>query len=158
MPKSASIRARIDPQLKEEVETILQELGISTTQALTLFYQQIRLNRGLPFAVRLPAEEGGGSEAPPHRPSAPFPVDPARSTMQKNIEAYQGMHGDLVERYLGQYVAICEGRLVDHDPDPVALLARVRAAYPQQVVLRQKVEPVPDREWHVRHPHMEPRP
>lgn len=52
MTKSAMIRARVDPQLKDEVETILQELGLSTTQALTLFYQQIRLNRGIPFDLR----------------------------------------------------------------------------------------------------------
>ncbi len=54
MTKSAMIRARVDSTLKEEVEGILQELGLSTTQAITLFYQQVRLTKGLPFAVRLP--------------------------------------------------------------------------------------------------------
>ncbi len=54
MSKTATIRARIDPLLKEEVENILQTLGLSTTQAIILFYQQIRLNHGLPFELRLP--------------------------------------------------------------------------------------------------------
>lgn len=54
MTKSAMIRARVDSTLKEEVEGILQELGLSTTQAITLFYQQVRLTKGLPFEVRLP--------------------------------------------------------------------------------------------------------
>lgn len=54
MSKTATIRARIDPLLKEEVENILQTLGLSTTQAILLFYQQIRLNHGLPFELRLP--------------------------------------------------------------------------------------------------------
>ena len=54
MPKSASIHARIKPELKEEAEAILKELGLNATQAITLFYQQIRLNRGIPFAVRVP--------------------------------------------------------------------------------------------------------
>jgi len=54
MTKSAMIRARVDSTLKEEVEGILQELGLSTTQAIILFYQQIRLSKGLPFEVRLP--------------------------------------------------------------------------------------------------------
>ncbi|MFN8490983.1 MAG: type II toxin-antitoxin system RelB/DinJ family antitoxin [Caldilineaceae bacterium] len=53
MTKSATIRARMDPRLKEEAEAILAALGISTTQALTIFYQQIRLNKGIPFAVQL---------------------------------------------------------------------------------------------------------
>jgi DNA-damage-inducible protein J len=56
MPKSASIHARIEPQLKEEAEAILKELGLNSTQAITLFYHQIRLNRGLPFALRVPNE------------------------------------------------------------------------------------------------------
>jgi DNA-damage-inducible protein J len=54
MAKSAMIRARINPELKDEAESIFTELGLSITEALTLFYQQVRLNRGLPFEVRLP--------------------------------------------------------------------------------------------------------
>ncbi len=54
MSKTAMIRARVDPILKEEVEMILEAIGLSTTQAITLFYQQVRLSRGLPFDLRLP--------------------------------------------------------------------------------------------------------
>jgi DNA-damage-inducible protein J len=54
VPKSATIHARIEPELKEEVEEILKKLGLNTTQAITLFYQQIKLTQGLPFALRLP--------------------------------------------------------------------------------------------------------
>lgn len=54
MNKSAMIRARVDPALKEEVESLFEQLGLSTTEAITLFYQQVRLNRGLPFEVRVP--------------------------------------------------------------------------------------------------------
>jgi len=54
MSKAAIIRARIEPRLKSETEDILRQLGLSTTEAITLFYHQVRLNRGLPFEVRLP--------------------------------------------------------------------------------------------------------
>ena len=54
MNKSAMIRARVDPKLKDEVEDVFAQLGLSATQAITLFYQQVRLNRGLPFDVRIP--------------------------------------------------------------------------------------------------------
>ncbi len=54
MAKEAMIRARIEPRLKAEAEDILRQLGLSTTEALTLFYHQIRLNQGLPFEIRLP--------------------------------------------------------------------------------------------------------
>ena len=56
MRKSASIHARIQPELKEEAEALLKELGLNATQAITLFYQQIRLTRGLPFVIRMPNE------------------------------------------------------------------------------------------------------
>jgi DNA-damage-inducible protein J len=54
MPKSASIHARIEPELKEAAEAILKELGLNATQAITLFYQQVRINQGLPFVLRIP--------------------------------------------------------------------------------------------------------
>jgi DNA-damage-inducible protein J len=54
MNKSAMIRARVDPNLKNEVEDVFEQLGLSATEAITLFYQQVKLNRGLPFDVRVP--------------------------------------------------------------------------------------------------------
>jgi len=54
MPKSATVHARIEPDLKEEAEAILKHLGINATQAITLFYQQVKLHRGLPFEVKIP--------------------------------------------------------------------------------------------------------
>ena len=151
MTKSAIIRARMDPHLKEEAETILQELGISTTQALTIFYQQIRLNRGIPFDVCLPKEKvEPPTAAPDQRTVTPFPVHENRSTMEQNVAAYRAMHGGLVKRYLGQYVAICDGELLDHDHDPLLLLERIRKNYPDQVVLRRKVERAPERELRIR--------
>ena len=54
MNKSATVRARIDPRLKKKVETLFKKLGLSTTQAITLFYQQVSLNNGLPFNIVIP--------------------------------------------------------------------------------------------------------
>jgi len=55
--KDALINARIESGLKQDVEKILKQLGLSGTQAITMYYQQIRLNKGLPFEVKLPNEE-----------------------------------------------------------------------------------------------------
>jgi len=55
--KDALINARIESDLKQDVEQILKQLGLSATQAITMYYQQIRLNKGLPFEVKLPNEE-----------------------------------------------------------------------------------------------------
>jgi DNA-damage-inducible protein J len=54
MVKSAMIRARIEPKLKNEVEKVFSKLGISSSEAIQLFYSQVILHRGLPFEVRIP--------------------------------------------------------------------------------------------------------
>ena len=57
MTKSETIRARVEPDLKQEAETVFAKLGLSTTQAITLFYKQVTLQQGLPFAVKIPNAE-----------------------------------------------------------------------------------------------------
>ena len=57
MAKSAMIRARVEPSLKKSVESIFKKLGISTTEAITLFYNQVKLNKGIPFEIKIPNEE-----------------------------------------------------------------------------------------------------
>ena len=54
MPKTAMIRARIEPELKREAEELFAELGLSVTEAITLFYKQVAVSRGLPFDARVP--------------------------------------------------------------------------------------------------------
>jgi len=56
MSKTAAISARIDPDLKSNVEVILGELGLTASQAITMFYKQVELQRGLPFSVKIPNE------------------------------------------------------------------------------------------------------
>jgi len=54
MSKTATIRAQVEPRLKTEVEDILAELGLSASETIHLLYRQIKLRRGLPFAVEIP--------------------------------------------------------------------------------------------------------
>lgn len=54
MPKTKSLTVRLDPDLKENAERILGELGLTVSQAISLFYKQVELHEGLPFDVRLP--------------------------------------------------------------------------------------------------------
>ena len=57
MSKSAMVRARIEPELKKHAEKIFQNLGLSVTQAITLFYKQVEIRNGLPFNVVIPTSE-----------------------------------------------------------------------------------------------------
>ena len=53
--KSANLYVRIEPDVKEQAESILSALGIPASNAINMFYKQIILNRGLPFEVKIPA-------------------------------------------------------------------------------------------------------
>lgn len=56
MAKTAVISARIDPELKHNAEQIFEQLGLNTSQAITLFFKQVELQRGLPFMLKIPNE------------------------------------------------------------------------------------------------------
>ena len=54
MTKTATVRARIEPDLKTDVESLFKELGLSTTEAINLFFRQVKLRKGLPFNIVIP--------------------------------------------------------------------------------------------------------
>lgn len=54
--KTAAVHSRIQPEIKQQAEDILQRLGLSPTEAIRMFYTQITLRNGLPFEVSIPNE------------------------------------------------------------------------------------------------------
>jgi DNA-damage-inducible protein J len=54
MNKAATVNARIEPALKMQAESILHKVGLSTAEAIRLFYSQVCLQNGLPFEVKIP--------------------------------------------------------------------------------------------------------
>lgn len=55
MAKTSNLYARIEPEVKEQAESILSALGIPVSNAINMFYKQIILQRGIPFEMKLPA-------------------------------------------------------------------------------------------------------
>jgi addiction module RelB/DinJ family antitoxin len=51
MPKTTNIYARVEPELKEQAEAVLSEIGLPMSNAITLFLKQIVLRRGIPFML-----------------------------------------------------------------------------------------------------------
>lgn len=56
MMLDATVRARIDSNLKNEVEAIFHELGLTTSQAITLFLKKVKIEKGIPFELKIPNE------------------------------------------------------------------------------------------------------
>jgi DNA-damage-inducible protein J len=55
--KNAVVNVRMESELKSEVEAIFKQLGMNTTQAITMFFEQIRLYRAIPFQIKLANQE-----------------------------------------------------------------------------------------------------
>lgn len=57
MGKTETIRARVEPRLKRDAEAILKKIGLTPSEAITLFLTQVKLTKGLPFPLRVPNAE-----------------------------------------------------------------------------------------------------
>jgi len=75
--------------------------------------------------------------------------------IDREMEAYRAMHAELKQRFLGEYVAIHNGELVDHDADRRALSRRVRQKYESVAVLITPVKEEPEREFLMLSPRFE---
>lgn len=61
--KSSNVTARVEPEIKEEAEAILAQLGISASNGINMFYRQIIQWKGLPFRPSIPASRPQPLEA-----------------------------------------------------------------------------------------------
>ena len=55
MANTAAVYARIEPGLKDEVEGILSQLGVTPSAVVQMLYSQIKLTKSIPFEIKLPA-------------------------------------------------------------------------------------------------------
>ena len=57
MAKTLTLHTRIEPNIKEQADAILNRLGISTAEAINMFLHQVILYRGIPLDLRVPNTE-----------------------------------------------------------------------------------------------------
>ena len=54
MPRSTTIQARIDPEIKASAQKILSALNITMSEAISIYLTQVALHRGIPFDIKVP--------------------------------------------------------------------------------------------------------
>ena len=54
--KTANINVRVEQDVKDKAEAILDRLGISASAFINMTYRQVILRRGIPFDVSIPAD------------------------------------------------------------------------------------------------------
>lgn len=56
-PKEATVRSRLSPDLKKQAESVLAAIGMSSSEAIRLFYQQISNRNEFPLELKVPNQK-----------------------------------------------------------------------------------------------------
>ena len=57
MARTSNVFARVEPEVKEQAESILNQLGIPMANAGGMFLRQVVIQRGIPFDIKLPSNK-----------------------------------------------------------------------------------------------------
>lgn len=57
MARTSNVFARVEPEIKEQAEQVLEQLGIPMSNAVSMFLRQVVLQQGIPFEMKLPKEK-----------------------------------------------------------------------------------------------------
>ena len=53
MARTASVFARVEPEIKEQAENISEQLGIPMSNTVGMFLRQVVIQKGIPFEMKL---------------------------------------------------------------------------------------------------------
>lgn len=53
MAKTSNLVVRLEPEIKEKAEAIFKKMGISASTAVDMFYRQVIVDGGMPFAAKV---------------------------------------------------------------------------------------------------------
>jgi len=148
MPKTMTLKeAQAAYSLSIEVSQACRELSRTVSKG-PIFVE----HEGRPVAVIVSIED--------YRQRFPTDHDTWRQEQLQHLEpnrtAFQRLLPELLKTHRNQFVAIYQGRLVDADPDRVALVQRTRnqgyrPVYIQKVTTEPRIVelPSPEEVWHV---------
>lgn len=85
-----------------------------------------------------------------------FATHPQQHLMRQEAAAFDTQHETLKQRYLGQFVAMQQGEVIDADDNVSRLMERIQDNYPNQIVLIRQVKEQLDGDIVVRSPRLEP--
>jgi predicted transcriptional regulator len=85
-------------------------------------------------------------------------VHPRWQEMEREEAAFRAMHEELLLKHRNQYVAIYQGKVIDHDEDFVEIIGRIDEAYPDDIVFISNVSAEPERTLRFRSPRLVSKP
>ena len=99
---------------------------------------------------KIAATTGDSVDALAERAIRQYLRDEWRRMLQRESDAFRRLHPELLARYSGEYAAVYQGRLIDHDADQLRLLQRVEQQHPDVPVLIRQILLEPDEVYSLR--------
>jgi hypothetical protein len=113
----------------------------------------VELLSSLTFVTSLEVKESNGEAIT--QPSYPRAhISPRHPEMCQEEAAFESMKPDLIAQYRGQFIALFQQQVIDHDPDELALLARIEQTHPDELVLIRQVVETPESPLQFRSPRL----
>mgnify|MGYP001277097565 CR=1 FL=1 len=72
--------------------------------------------------------------------------------LEREQESFRAMHSQLLQEFPGDFVAIRQGKLLDHDADQLALYLRIDEQYPDEIILITQVHPEIEETYRIQSP------
>ena len=54
MTRTSNIFARVEPEIKQQAESVPEQLGIPMSNAISIFLRRAAMQKGIPFEIKLP--------------------------------------------------------------------------------------------------------
>jgi hypothetical protein len=114
----------------------------------------VELLSSLTFVSALEVTDvNGEAQRPPQDQPKPY-ISSQHQAMRREEAAFAAMKPALLAQYPQQFVALFQQQVIDHDPDELALLARIEQTYPDKLVLIRQVLETPEAPLQVRSPRL----
>ncbi len=59
MPKTSTLHVRMEPSIKKKAEEVLKDLGLTSSEAINMFYTQICIQSAIPFDIKNDKKSNG---------------------------------------------------------------------------------------------------
>ena len=142
MSKVSPVSVHVDQNLKRSAEGIFQSFGMTPSEAIELFYQQVAQSNDLPFELK--RKMGWDASQIGATNIIELYSSPDDDIMLREEAIFRKNQAHYQELYPDEFIAIHKGKVVDHDHVRAQLMQRRMENYGDKIVLVRHVNSDPD--------------
>ncbi|SDO27719.1 DNA-damage-inducible protein J [Eubacterium maltosivorans] len=99
MAKTASVFARVEPEVKQQAERVLNQLGVPMSNAVDMFLRQVVLSGGIPFDVKIPVKKPLGLDPMSDEELAAAVEEGLKDAEEGRVHTSESVRAQMHEKY-----------------------------------------------------------